>query len=87
MASVEPGTIIERRHLGASLQEHSSSAETEDSVVGDLNLKQQVENLERRLVIRAVDLADGNLADAARRLGLSRNGLVMKMQRLEIGRR
>ena len=86
VATAEPGTIIERRHLGPSLQESSDTANTEDSVVGDLNLKRQVEVLEKRLILRAVDLADGNLADAARRLGLSRNGLVMKMQRLGIGR-
>jgi len=86
VATVDPGTIIERRHLGASLKVRASSAKHEGSMVGDLNLKQQVENLERRLVTRAVDLAGGNLADAARRLGLSRNGLVMKMQRLCIPR-
>ncbi len=86
VATAEPGLIIERRHLGPSLQAPSNAVHKEDSVVGDLNLKRQVEALEKRLVLRAVDLSDGNLADAARRLGLSRNGLVMKMQRLGIRR-
>jgi DNA-binding NtrC family response regulator len=48
----------------------------------DLTLKRHVDALERRLIRRAVDQAGGNLAQAARLLGLSRNGLVMKMGRL-----
>jgi transcriptional regulator with AAA-type ATPase domain len=50
----------------------------------DLTVKRHVDAIERRLIRRAVDQADGNLAQAARLLGLSRNGLVMKMGRLGI---
>ncbi len=50
----------------------------------DLTLKHHVDALERQLLRRAINRANGNLARAARLLGLSRNGLVMKMQRLNI---
>lgn len=51
-----------------------------------LDLRQQVAALERRLILQAVARSGGNLAEAARLLGLTRNGLVMKMQRLGIRR-
>jgi transcriptional regulator with PAS, ATPase and Fis domain len=49
-------------------------------------LKDRVADLERRLIADAVDCSEGNLAEAARLLGITRNGLVMKMQRLGIER-
>lgn len=52
----------------------------------DLDLNHQVELLEHRLITQAIALTEGNLAAAARKLGITRNGLVMKMQRLGIDR-
>ena len=52
----------------------------------DLDLNRQVELVERRLLTQAIALTGGNLAAAARKLGITRNGLVMKMQRLGIDR-
>jgi DNA-binding NtrC family response regulator len=42
--------------------------------------------LESTLVRQALARSGGNLSEAARLLGVSRNGLVMKMQRLGIDR-
>jgi transcriptional regulator with GAF, ATPase, and Fis domain len=44
-----------------------------------------VDVLERRLIARALARADGSRAGAARLLGVSRNGLALKMERLGLG--
>jgi transcriptional regulator with PAS, ATPase and Fis domain len=49
-----------------------------------LELQPNVERLERRLIQEALGRAGGNRTQAARLLGVSRNGLAIKMQRLGI---
>jgi two-component system, NtrC family, response regulator AtoC len=46
-----------------------------------LDLEPHVARLERQLIAAALARARGNLSQTARLLGLSRNGLVDKMQR------
>jgi len=41
--------------------------------------------LERRLIQQALERAAGNRSQAARLLGISRNGLAIKMERLGVG--
>ena len=45
-------------------------------------LNEAVEQLERRMIRDALRLSEGNIAAAARELGLSRKGLYLKMERL-----
>jgi len=52
----------------------------------DLNLKRNLERLERRIIIQALERAEGNHSEAARLLGVTRTGLTMKMKRLGVGR-
>jgi transcriptional regulator with PAS, ATPase and Fis domain len=47
-----------------------------------LDLATQTEALERRLIARALAQTGGNQSAAARRLGVSRNGLALRMKRL-----
>jgi DNA-binding NtrC family response regulator len=49
-----------------------------------LELMPNVERLERRLIKEALARAGGNRTQAARLLGVSRNGLAIKMERLGI---
>jgi transcriptional regulator with AAA-type ATPase domain len=49
-----------------------------------LLLEPQLEEVERRLILQALALAKGNQTRAARMLGVSRNGLALKLQRLGI---
>jgi DNA-binding NtrC family response regulator len=49
-----------------------------------LVLKDHLAALERRLIQRALRRADGNHSEASRLLGVTRNGLTMKMKRLGI---
>jgi two-component system response regulator HupR/HoxA len=47
-------------------------------------LKDQVEALERAIIVRALDEFDGNISRAAERLGLSRVGLRAKIERYDL---
>ncbi len=51
---------------------------------GTLELQPNIERLERRLIKEALARAGGNRTQAARLLGVSRNGLAIKMERLGI---
>ena len=78
------GSAIESSMVSAAVTADApAAAEPTDD---DLDLKRHVDALERCLITRAIEKADRNLAEAARRLGLSRNGLVMKMGRLGVKR-
>jgi DNA-binding NtrC family response regulator len=54
------------------------------AVDGSLDLEANVAALERRLIGEALARAGGNRTEAARLLGISRNGLALKMQRLGV---
>jgi DNA-binding NtrC family response regulator len=49
-------------------------------------LQEQVDALEREAILRALAAAKGNKSKAARLLGVTRNGLSLKMDRLKISR-
>jgi two-component system response regulator HupR/HoxA len=66
---------IRERSDEASLPLHPAETDT-------LDLRVNVDLLERRLIARALARADGSRAGAARLLGISRNGLALKMERL-----
>ncbi|HVR70648.1 MAG TPA: sigma 54-interacting transcriptional regulator [Vicinamibacteria bacterium] len=53
--------------------------------IDTLELETNVEALERRLIREALGRSGGNRSQAARLLGVSRNGLAIKMERLGIG--
>jgi transcriptional regulator with AAA-type ATPase domain len=52
----------------------------------NLDLKKQLAVVERRVIERALECAEGNHSEAARLLGVTRNGLSMKIKRLGIER-
>ena len=52
--------------------------------VDERPLQERVDELERAAIASALALAHGNKTDAARRLGITRNGLSLKMKRLGI---
>jgi transcriptional regulator with GAF, ATPase, and Fis domain/tRNA A-37 threonylcarbamoyl transferase component Bud32 len=56
-----------------------------DASQTDLDLKGQMERLERSLISKALRRTGGNQSAAARLLGISRYGLIKKMRRLGIG--
>jgi transcriptional regulator with PAS, ATPase and Fis domain len=56
-----------------------------DSAQTDLDLKGQMERLERSMIGKALRRSGGNQSASARLLGISRYGLIKKMRRLGIG--
>jgi two-component system, NtrC family, response regulator AtoC len=56
-----------------------------DIVPSSLGLEPNVDHLERRLIRAALVRTGGKRSAAARLLGVSRNGLAMKMERLGLG--
>jgi DNA-binding NtrC family response regulator len=55
-------------------------------VPGAGTLQAQVDAVEREAILRALASAEGNKSKAARMLGITRNGLALKMDRLRINR-
>ncbi|MCU0234903.1 MAG: sigma 54-interacting transcriptional regulator [Thermoanaerobaculales bacterium] len=82
VAACPAGGTIESALISPALLAETSPEEPVPA--GGLELKLQLAALERRLVVRALDATGGNRSEAARLLGITRNGLAMKMKRLGI---
>jgi transcriptional regulator with PAS, ATPase and Fis domain len=77
------GQAIESRMLSDHVVTPSPGSGGEEAPA-TLELLASVERLERRLIKEALGRAGGNRTQAARLLGVSRNGLAIKMERLGI---
>ena len=84
-AAMTEGPVIGPAELGLVPTRQADQARGFDPYL-DLPLtearNQLVEDFERQMVIRAVDLEDGNVSAAARRLGIHRQSLQQKMKQL-----
>jgi DNA-binding NtrC family response regulator len=84
VASLAPGPAI----TGDDLSFLGARAGTADdaalAALAELPLAEAIERVERALIARALELAGGNRADAARRLGISRQSLYTKMASLRL---
>jgi len=79
------GQAIDSEMLSnAVLASATSGDAAEISPDRDLDLAAHAEQLERRLITIAVARAKGNKSAAARLLGITRNGLMLKLERLGI---
>lgn len=93
VAMAEPASVIMPAHLSDDIAESrrtlpaNRSARLFDEVVTriDQPLAAAVEHIERAAIQRALSVTDGRLDEAARMLGLSRKGLYLKRQRLNLG--
>ena len=54
------------------------------SLPADLQLEPALQDLERRMILEALRLTAGNQTKAAKRLSISRNGLIHRLKKLEI---
>jgi transcriptional regulator with PAS, ATPase and Fis domain len=77
------GQPLESGMLSPQILAPPAAAAGEEAPLG-LSLEANVERLERRLIREALERARGNRSEAARLLGVSRNGLALKMTRLGI---
>jgi DNA-binding NtrC family response regulator/pSer/pThr/pTyr-binding forkhead associated (FHA) protein len=80
------GRAIESDMVSPSISAPAAAPQVTTAAPDDLHLLRRVAELEGTLVRQALARSAGNLSEAARLLGVSRNGLVMKMQRLGITR-
>jgi len=66
------------------ISEQIAFPQRDEPLSSSLDLQTRVAELERQLIEQALRRSRGNRSTAARLLGLSRNGLAMKMARLEL---
>lgn len=87
-ALLAPALPVERvleRELGAAPLRPADSAAGALAVGDDLRLQPQVDALERGLILRALELAEGNKARAARALEISERTLWYKLKKFDLG--
>ena len=90
VAMAEPGAVLMPAHLSDAIAASRRTIPTERPPLHstevmtrlDQPLSAAVEHIERAAIQRAVAVAEGNLIEAAKMLGLSRKGLYLKRQRL-----
>jgi transcriptional regulator with GAF, ATPase, and Fis domain len=75
-ALVLGGDVLREEHFGSVRTKETAGAPAE------LHLRAQIDDLERRLIRRALDIAKGNQTRAAELLGVSRFGLQKMQKRL-----
>ncbi len=90
VALAEPGAVLMPAHLSDDIAASRRTVPTATPVLQstevmtrlDQPLAAAVEHIERAAIRRAIAVAEGNLIEAAKMLGLSRKGLYLKRQRL-----
>jgi DNA-binding NtrC family response regulator len=76
------GQPIDAGLLSAAICHPASESVSVGRTAGSLRLEDHVASLERRLILEALARTRGNRTRAAALLGISRNGLAIKMERL-----
>ncbi|MGN8061646.1 sigma-54-dependent transcriptional regulator [Ralstonia sp. 22111] len=82
VCSLAPGPTITADDLSFLRRPTAAQERTVPSELIELPLAEAVERVERAVITRALAQANGNRADAARRLGISRQSLYTKMAAL-----
>jgi len=93
VAMSEPGAVLMPAHLADDIAASrrtvpvNTSPRLFNEVITriDQPLSAAVEHIERAAIQRALSMTDGRLDEAAKMLGLSRKGLYLKRQRLNLG--
>jgi len=84
MAACAPGSVIVEEDLWAGIPTAGPSRLTTPAATPKTTLKEAVEELERRMIAETLEATRNNQMQAARQLGLSRQGLINKMKRYQI---
>ena len=93
VAMAEPGAVVMPAHLSDDIAASrrtvpaNTSPRLFNEVIAriDQPLSAVVEHVERAAIQRALSMTEGRLDEAAKMLGLSRKGLYLKRQRLNLG--
>jgi DNA-binding NtrC family response regulator len=82
----EPNTFIKPSDFSEEVYRHIEYSKTIAMLSGKKNLKDAIEELERKLISQSLEKFQWNQTQAAKELGLSRQGLIKKMQRYNLYR-
>lgn len=82
--ALAPGPSITAEDLGFLSAKPDNSQSPLSAGFFEMSLQDAVESLERQMITHALKLADNNRADAARRLGISRQTLYAKLATLKL---
>jgi len=80
----EANTFIKPSDFSEEVYRHIEYSNTIAMLAGKKNLKEAIEELERKLISQSLEKFQWNQTQAAKELGLSRQGLIKKMQRYNL---
>ena len=83
---VEDNTFITPADFSDEVHRHLEHSRTIDLLSSKKNLKEAVEELERKMITSCMERYTWNQTQAAKELGLSRQGLIKKLQRYNLYR-
>ncbi|KXV10970.1 AAA family ATPase [Caballeronia megalochromosomata] len=83
-SALAPGPLLTREDFAFLFDAGVTAADAIPASLAELPLNEAVARLERALIARALALTDGNRAEAARRLGISRQSLYTRMASLDV---
>jgi len=84
MAACSPGNVIEEDDLWTAVSAPAPSRAAKPAAQQKVTLKEAIEDLERRMIAETLQATRNNQMQAARQLGLSRQGLINKMKRYSL---
>jgi len=82
---VDNDSFIKASDLSSEIFKYSQQHQTIE-LLEKISLKDAVENLEKNMILQALEKSNGNQTQAAKELGLSRQGLIKKIKRFELAR-
>ena len=77
----EPGSFIQPEDFSDEVRRFMDNIRTIKALSGKKNLKEAIEELERKMIWECMEACSWNQTQAAKELGLSRQGLIKKLSR------
>ena len=84
MVVLEDGQVLLLKHLPKELADQQEPLGASDGALAEGSLQEKVATLEKKLILEALDQAEGNRAKAARLLQMKRTTLLWKLEHLAI---
>ncbi len=81
---VETGTFIKPHDFSEEVFRHFEHSQTIDLLSNKMTLKDAIEEMERKMISECMERCNWNQTQAAKELGLSRQGLIKKLQRFNL---
>ena len=82
----EPGSSIKPTDFSDEVLHFMENMRMLDMLDNKQTLKEAIEELERKMIVKCMEECDWNQTQAAKELGLSRQGLIKKLARYNLNR-